>query len=214
MSAAHDTPIESGVFAFAVRQQGLLEALRTCLTELESLNKGIGWRDGEWHCLRVAKAAIAAHEAIPTNSELNRHRAFAMFRQRTDENRGKEFFYTAMWHGDTRPDEGERMVPGWFLPDAAMAEFFGDVKPVGYFQDVGAGRIERVGDEFQNDADVFALYRRPPADDSARTKLEAARDADLAKYGDTPTAFAMRAIAEDAWNKAIAALGEAAATGA
>jgi hypothetical protein len=37
----------------------LRDALTVCLAELESLNKGIGWRDGEWHAVTVAKAALA-----------------------------------------------------------------------------------------------------------------------------------------------------------
>jgi hypothetical protein len=51
------------------------------------------------------------------------------------------------------------------------------------------------------------VYTRP-AQDSARKALEAARDADLAKFnleGDA-TQYTMRLIAEDGWRKALAAL--------
>ena len=62
--------------------------------------------------------------------------------------------------------------------------------------------------------DDVRLWRAAPWDsdigvrivDELRGTLESARDADLARYDDTPTAFAMRAVSEDAWNKAIAAL--------
>jgi hypothetical protein len=51
------------------------------------------------------------------------------------------------------------------------------------------------------------VYTRP-AQDSARKALEAARDADLARFdsdGDA-TQYTMRLIAEDGWRKALAAL--------
>jgi hypothetical protein len=140
----------------------------------------------------------------------NHHRAYATFRQRDDENHGREFFYSAMWHNDTIPDEGERIVPGWFLSDAAMALLLGGASPMGHFIN-DDGRITPVSDEYKDDVDVFPLFRHPPPTVSdARAKLEQARDKDLARYDDTPTAFAMRAVSEDAWSKAIAALDEAA----
>jgi hypothetical protein len=36
----------------------LYEALAACLAELEGLNKTVGWRDGEWHSVSVARAAL------------------------------------------------------------------------------------------------------------------------------------------------------------
>jgi hypothetical protein len=39
--------------------QSLLTALVQARDELESLNRGIGWRDGKWHSVTVANAAIA-----------------------------------------------------------------------------------------------------------------------------------------------------------
>lgn len=85
--------------------------------------------------------------------------------------------------------------------DARMACFYGRSR--GYVLKTG----EAIG------FDDVRLWRATPRDsdigmrivDQLRGTLERARDADLAKYGDTPTAFAMRAVSEDAWNKAIAA---------
>jgi len=86
--------------------------------------------------------------------------------------------------------------------DAQMACFYGRSR----------GYVLKSG-EALGFADV-RLWRAAPRDsdigvrlvDELRGTLESARNADLAKYGDTPTAFAMRAVSEDAWNKAIAAL--------
>lgn len=86
--------------------------------------------------------------------------------------------------------------------DAQMACFYGRSR--GYVLKSG----EAIG------FDDVRLWRAAPRDseigvrivDELRGTLESARDADLAKYGDSPTAFAMRAVSEDAWNKAIAAL--------
>ncbi|WP_197962687.1 hypothetical protein [Burkholderia cenocepacia] len=46
-------------------------------------------------------------------------RAYGVFRTRPDENDGKEFFYHANWHNDYLPQEGERIVEGWFAPSTA-----------------------------------------------------------------------------------------------
>lgn len=48
-------------------------------------------------------------------------RAYAMYRTRPDENDGKEFFFCAMWHPDTIPQEGERLVKGWFVPETQQS---------------------------------------------------------------------------------------------
>ncbi|MRT30838.1 hypothetical protein [Herbaspirillum sp. CAH-3] len=61
----------------------------------------------------VASPAVAQ----PVADE--RVRAYAIYRIREDENDGKEFFHYAMWHDDQRPGDGERMVPGYFVPDRA-----------------------------------------------------------------------------------------------
>jgi hypothetical protein len=45
-------------------------------------------------------------------------RCFGTYRKRRDENNGKEFFFSATWHNDIRPSDGERIVPGHFVPDA------------------------------------------------------------------------------------------------
>jgi hypothetical protein len=45
------------------------------------------------------------------------HRAYAIMRQREDENNGVEFFYTALFHRDTVLSAGERYLDGWFVPD-------------------------------------------------------------------------------------------------
>ncbi|KWU19127.1 hypothetical protein AS149_12835 [Burkholderia cenocepacia] len=88
------------------------------------------------------------------------------------------------------------------LPDGRVARFYG--RKEGYRLHTG---------EHLDFADV-KLWRASPKDSEIgvtlvaeiRKSLEAARDHDLARYDDSPTAFAMRAIAEDAWNKAVASL--------
>lgn len=39
----------------------VVEALKLCLSDLERLNKTIGWRDGEWHSVTVAKDVLSRH---------------------------------------------------------------------------------------------------------------------------------------------------------
>ncbi|KWA35761.1 hypothetical protein WT41_01550 [Burkholderia territorii] len=48
-------------------------------------------------------------------------RAYGVFRTRPDENGGQEFFYHANWHNEYLPQEGERIVEGWFVPAMAAA---------------------------------------------------------------------------------------------
>lgn len=43
------------------------------------------------------------------------HEAWALYRQRDDENDGKEYFMCALHHNGTLPSEGERIVKGWFV---------------------------------------------------------------------------------------------------
>ena len=185
-------------------QAPLHRVLVRAYENLVELNKSVGWRDGEWYFVSDIKKALDAYGAQPAPGPYSQHRAYGVFRQRHDENHGREFFYHAMWHNDTIPDEGERVVPGWFLSDAALNALLGEARPVGYFLADGATFV-KVQDEYKDDVDVFPLFRKTPPSDAVE-KLTAARDKDLARYDDTPTAFAMRAIAEDAWNKAIAAL--------
>lgn len=51
---------------------------------------------------------------------------FAIYRQRPDENEGREFFFAAHWHGDTQPSEGERLVSGVFLPKDGLPKAVAD----------------------------------------------------------------------------------------
>lgn len=51
-----------------------------------------------------------------------RVRAYGIYRTNPEENEGKEFFYYAMWHNDTIPGDGERVVPGYFTPDRAVPQ--------------------------------------------------------------------------------------------
>lgn len=44
---------------------------------------------------------------------------YGYYRQLPQENDGKEYFFYAMFHGDTNPDFGERMVKGVFIPEAS-----------------------------------------------------------------------------------------------
>ena len=53
----------------------------------------------------------------PTEKPARPARMFAYYRTRRDENRGQEYAYFAMHHGDTEPSQGERIVTGTFIPD-------------------------------------------------------------------------------------------------
>ncbi|MDN7549118.1 hypothetical protein [Burkholderia cenocepacia] len=69
--------------------------------------------------VRLAARHVEQHEAAPADAV----RAYGVFRTRFDENDGKEFFHVAHWHNDYLPQEGERIVEGWFVPTfAAQAE--------------------------------------------------------------------------------------------
>lgn len=43
----------------------LLEAARYALSELQEMNKGIGWKDGEWESVRLLRAALDATPRPP-----------------------------------------------------------------------------------------------------------------------------------------------------
>ncbi|KVV57965.1 hypothetical protein WT27_23845 [Burkholderia territorii] len=67
-------------------------------------------------------AAILSHPCAMAAAEPNGAvRAYGVFRTRFDENDGKEFFYHANWHNEYLPQEGERIVEGWFVPAMAAA---------------------------------------------------------------------------------------------
>jgi hypothetical protein len=82
-------------------------------------------RDGIDNMIAVERQRAAAA------GQGERVRAYAIYRQRPDENDGNEFFYAALWHNDTIPGEGERTVPGWFVPDAAAVEPAAPLTPHG-----------------------------------------------------------------------------------
>ena len=123
---------------------------------------------------------------------------------------GREFALSSGWVSVRRSlpplSNSERQWPVLILadsqPEARVAHFYGRV---GYRLQSG---------EWLAFADV-KLWRASPKDseigirlvDEMHMTVQTARDHDLLRYDDTPTAFAMRAIAEDAWNKALAALG-------
>lgn len=75
-------------------------------------------------CAPLSGSRMGADWSIPGTRELlgNRVRAYGVFRQRVDENEGREFFYHALWHRDYSPGEGERLVPGFFVPDPCCDE--------------------------------------------------------------------------------------------
>jgi hypothetical protein len=130
--------VRSAAPAAPIQQAGADACKLRCTTECKAETHGC-----KSECPALpARPPFAAPAALPTDNKITidpnapsltfatadaeRYRAYAIFRQRPDENDGKEFFYHAMWHDQTIPDNGERMVPGWFIPDVAAPAAQGD----------------------------------------------------------------------------------------
>ncbi|MBL8355599.1 MAG: hypothetical protein JNM01_12290 [Delftia acidovorans] len=65
--------------------------------------------EGVAHEMRADQSSAVS---VPTEG----HKLWAVFRQREDENDGKEFLHYALWHKDTILSTGERYVEGYFVP--------------------------------------------------------------------------------------------------
>lgn len=114
-----------------------------------------------------ARQAGRAASANETGAE-GAVRAYGVFRTRFDENEGKEFFYHANWHNDYIPQEGERIVEGWFVPAmAAEAE-----KPFGWAQPKGGNYFTRNESSAKRIGGLVPVYTAPqPAQADARVGL-------------------------------------------
>lgn len=130
----------SAIMGHAVAQgraAGLEEAAKWIDTRLGNFMSQYGYDDSETGALEFGRGpqADAKREYVgeleqiaegiralsPAPSDAGKVRAYGIYRTNPEENEGKEFFYYAMWHNDTVPGNGERIVPGYFTPDAALS---------------------------------------------------------------------------------------------
>jgi len=100
-----------------------LEEERAAFKQWAKLDEMNPRRLAEWFpVIEFAWNAWQARAAIPSVAlDTETVRAYAIYRTNPEENEGNEFFYYAMWHNDMIPGDGERVVSGYFTPDAALS---------------------------------------------------------------------------------------------
>lgn len=62
-----------------------------------------------------------AHSAVKVVSPLQTSvECYGIYRKRDDENDAQEYFHSALWHNETAEIDGDRIIKGRFVPDAAV----------------------------------------------------------------------------------------------
>ena len=145
-----------------------------CMGCCEALAGGRGsiyWSGtlGDWPAPSAPSAAVEGGRELPGDE------CYATYRTRPDENEGKEFFFHALYHNETIPDRGERVVKGRFISDADWQRL--DASESERQRDIAQADAEKLRAAYESALETIdCLNERLTASQQTVARLEGERD--------------------------------------